>query len=66
MSSRYVWETRKKDNVCVLVRKSDGDEGFSTVPRKSTGEWICRRLMAWLRGIGLQFVDIIVKLDCEF
>ena len=35
----------------------------TVVPRKSTGEWICRRLMAWLREIGLEFVDIIVKSD---
>ena len=31
------------------------------VPRKTTGEWICRRLMAWLREIGLESVDIIVE-----
>ena len=37
---------------------------FSTVaPRKSTGEWICRKLMAWLREIGLDLVEIIVKSD---
>ena len=39
---------------------------FSTVVhRKSTGVWISRRIMAWLRGIGLEFVDIIVKSDSE-
>ena len=39
---------------------------FSTVvPRKTTGEWICRRLMAWLREIGLESKDIIVKSDNE-
>ena len=39
---------------------------FSTVvPRKSTGEWICRRLMAWLREIGREIVDIIVRSDNE-
>ena len=35
------------------------------VPRKTTGEWICRRLMAWLREIGLESVDVIVKSDNE-
>ena len=35
------------------------------VPRKSTGDWTCRRLMAWRREIGLEFVDIIVKSDNE-
>ena len=39
------------------------DEGCvqQSGPKKSTGEWKCRRLMAWLREIGLEFVDIIVK-----
>ena len=27
---------------------------ITVVPRKMTGEWICRRLMAWLREIGLE------------
>ena len=34
----------------------------TVVPTKSTGQRICRRLMAWLREIGLEFVDIIVKI----
>ena len=39
---------------------------FSTVvPRRSTGGWICRRLLAWLREIGFGFVDIVVKSDNE-
>ena len=28
------------------------------VPRKSTGDWTCRRLMGWRREIGLEFVDM--------
>ena len=28
-------------------------------------EWICRKLMAWLREIGLKFVGLIVKSDTE-
>ena len=35
------------------------------VPRNTTGEWICRRLMAWLRELRLESVDIIVKSDNE-
>ena len=34
----------------------------TVVPRRSTGEWICRRLLAWLREIGEEFV---VKSDNE-
>ena len=34
--------------------------------RRNVGNvWIYRRLMAWLREIGLEFVDIIVKSDNE-
>ena len=35
----------------------------TVVPMKSTGEWVCRRLMVWLREIGLEFVDISVQSD---
>ena len=49
--------------------REDCDDSFvqhsTVVPRKSTEEWICRRLMAWLCEIGLEFVDIIVKSDNE-
>ena len=34
----------------------------TVVPRKSTRDRIYRRMMAWLREIGLEFVDI----HCEF
>ena len=37
----------------------------TVVPKRSTGDWTCRRLMTWLREIGLEFVDIIVKSDNE-
>ena len=37
----------------------------TVVPRKTTGECIGRRLIAWLREIGLESVDIIVKSDNE-
>ena len=37
----------------------------TVVPRKTTSDWIGRRLMAWLREIRLQSVDIIVKSDNE-
>ena len=37
----------------------------TVVPKKTTGECTCRRLMPWLREIGWEFVDIIVKSDKE-
>ena len=50
-----------------LVARERGTRAVlsTVVPRKSTGEWICRRPMAWLREIGLELVDITVKSDSE-
>ena len=51
----------------VVARERATRDVLSTVgPRKSTGQWMCRRPMAWLREIGLEFVDIIVKSDNEW
>ena len=41
------------------------DELSTVVPRKTMGERTCRRLMAWLREIGLESVDIIVESNKE-
>ena len=46
----------KKDESCA---QHGGSE------EKSTGDWRCRRQMARLREIGLEFLDIIVKSDNE-
>ena len=37
----------------------------TVVPRKSSGSWAARRLMAWLREVGHAQGDIIVKSDNE-
>ena len=44
---------------------SSGKITSTVVPRKSTGDWMCRRLMGWLREIGLEIVHIVVKSDNE-
>ena len=50
----------------MVARERETRAVLSTVvPRKTTGEWIGRRLIAWLREIGLESVDIIVKSDNE-
>ena len=55
-------EKEGKTLALLVVRERTTRAVLSTVvPRKTTGEWICRRLMAWLREIGLESVDIIVK-----
>ena len=33
----------------------------TVVTRKPAGDWICQRLVAWLREIGLESVDINKK-----
>ena len=49
---------KERENVGIFggQRKSS-----TVVPRKSTGEWTCRRLRTWLREIGLEIVDTVVK-----
>ena len=50
----------------LVARERETRAVLSTVvPKKTTEEWICRRLIAWLREIGLESVDIIVKSDNE-
>ena len=59
-------EKEGKTLAFLVARERETRAVLSTVvPRKTTGEWICRRLMAWLREIGLESVDIIVKSDNE-
>ena len=53
-------EKEGKTLAFLVARERETRAVLSTVvPRKTTGEWICRRLMAWLREIGLESVDII-------
>ena len=63
----FMGDERERKTLAFLVaRERETRAVLSTVvPRKTTGEWICRRLMAWLREIGLESVDIIVKSDNE-
>ena len=59
-------EKEGKTLAFLVARERETRAVLSTVvPRKTMGEWICRRLMAWLREIGLESVDIIVKSDNE-
>ena len=62
------WTPRRKDKTFafLVARERPTRAVLSTVgSRKPTGEWTCRRLMAWLREIGWEFVDITVKSDNE-
>ena len=45
-----VWE-----NIAIFGGKRTSDRTVlnTVVPKRSTAEWICRRLMAWMREIGL-------------
>ena len=58
------WATKRKGNTLPCLGERATRAALSTsAPRTSTGE--CRRMMARLREIGLEFVDIIVKSDNE-
>ena len=37
----------------------------TVTPRKSTGDWLAKRLLAWLREIGCEMSRIIIKTDNE-
>ena len=60
-SGLHVHGSRGRENIGVLGCGETRAVLSTVVPRKTTGEWICRRLMAWLREIGLESVDIIVE-----
>ena len=57
----FMGDKKEGKTLAFLVTRETRAVLSTVVPRKTTGEWICRRLMAWLREIGLEFVDIIVK-----
>ena len=57
-------EKERKRLSFVLARESD-ESCAQQEGSKEVGDWTCRRLMAWRREIGLEFVDIIVKSDNE-
>ena len=63
----FMGEEEGGKTLAVLVGKERTTKAtFSTVvPRKSTGEWIVKRIGAWMREIGVQFTDISVKSDNE-
>ena len=65
----YVFMGNEKEGTTLastVARERETRAALSTVvPMKTTGEWICRRLMAWLRAIKLESVDITVMSDNE-
>ena len=59
-------EKEGKTLAFLVARERETIAVLSTVVlRKTTGDRICRRLMAWLREIGLESVDIIVESNNE-
>ena len=63
----FMGEEKEGKTLALLVgRERDSRAVMATVvPRKSSGEWAAKRLMAWLRELGYEFCDIIVKSDNE-
>jgi hypothetical protein len=50
----------------VVAKERDSKAIMCTVtPRKSTGEWISKRLMAWTREVGVEHGPLIIKSDNE-
>ena len=67
LDHRFMGDEKEGETLAFLVaRDRETRDVLSTVvPRKTTREKKCRRLMAWFREIGLETVDIIVKSDTE-
>lgn len=63
----FMGEEKEGETLAMLVGRERKTRATvaTVVPRKSTGEWVSRRLMAWLRELGVEFNDIIVKSDNE-
>ena len=63
----FMGEEHGEGTLAVLVARDRSTKAtFATVvPRKSTGEWIVKRVGAWLREVGLEFTEIIMKSDNE-
>ena len=46
----------------LVVRERETKATMCTLmPRKSSSEWVVKRLMVWLREIGCEFGDLIMK-----
>ena len=58
----FMGEEHGGKTLAILVAKERTTRAtLATVaPRKSSGEWLSRRLMAWLREIGCEYIDITV------
>ena len=63
----FMGEEKGDRTLAMLVgRERETKATFATVvPSKVVGEWTPKRLMAWIRELGLEFGDVIVKSDNE-
>ena len=59
-------EISGKTIALLVARERDTRATMCTVvPNKTTGEWIIRRVMSWLKEIGCEYGDLIIKSDNE-
>ena len=60
-------EEKEGKTLAILVGRERETKAVmaTVVPRKSSGEWVTKRLMAWMRELGYEFCDVIVKSDNE-
>ena len=67
MDYMFMGEEHGDRTLAILVARERNSKAiFSTVvPRRTTGEWTSRRLMAWTREIGIEFTDLVVRTDNE-
>ena len=60
-------ENKGGNTIALLVAKERNSRAIlSTVaPRKSSGDWLARRVLAWMREIGCELNHVTVKSDNE-
>ena len=63
----FMGEEKEGKTLAILVGRERETKAVmaTVVPRKSSGEWVAKRMMAWMKELGYEFCDVIVKSDNE-
>ena len=67
MDFMFMGEEEGRATLTILVAKERTSRALmaTVVPKKSHGTWVGKRLLAWVRELGCEQSDVIVKCDNE-